>query len=508
MTAEGFVGIDLGTGSVKVLVIDTAGAVHAVARRSYPASSVELDVTPGRSESDPAGWLAAAAEATREAVGRSGIRPIGVGFSGQMHGLVLTASEGTAVRPALQWQDTRAVSQLQLYGALSDPVLARLGGPLVPGMAGPMLAWLTRHEPDAVAAARWALQPKDWVRLQMTGSAAGEPSDASATLLYDLSADTWSAAVVDALGIDDRLLPPLLPSAGALAGRLTAEAAQLFGLPAGIAVAAGAGDTAAAVLGSGLDRPGEVQLTVGTGVQLVTALAELPPDLPERPTTHTYRGALDRGWYAMAAGLNGGSTLEWVATLLGVSLAQMNAALALPARDDDPVFLPYLHGERTPWLDSGLRGAWTGLSRQHTRERLARATLLGVAVTVHDAYAALVASGAASPADRRSAESRSPADRAPEKTHPVRLAGGGTADPRWRRLLANALDRPLAAVDVADASGLGAAFTGALAAGAEIPRAAGAPLAVVAEPSPDEVTAFRAHLERTHALLIALRDVP
>jgi xylulokinase len=530
MTEDGVIGIDLGTGSVKVLVADLTGAVRAIARRGYPTAVRPLDLAPGRGEADPDGWLVAVAEATREAVGRSGIRPIGVGFSGQMHGLVLTAADGRAVRPALQWTDARALPQVQLYGALSDPVLARLGGPLVPGMAGPLLAWLTRHEPDAVAAARWALQPKDWLRLRLTGQAAGEPSDASATLLYDLMTDAWSSDVVSALEVDPRLLPPLLTHGGAPAGTLTPEAAGLLGLPAGIVVAAGAGDTAAAIHGSALREPGEVQLTVGTGVQIVTPVERLPRPLPSRPTTHLYRTAAARGWYAMAAGLNGGSTLGWVCTLLGMSLADLNASLDSPLRQDDPVFVPHLHGERTPWLDTELRGAWTGLSARHTRVDLARAALAGVAVTVHDAYAALLTSGALGPSNTSGSLDPSGAlDPSAGQARPVRLAGGGTADPRWRRLLADALGRPLTAVDVADASGLGAALLAAEAAGCAIPAelphgdtgadkgsdtgshtgsdtgAGGGDRLIDAEPTAAGTAAFADLVERTHARMTALR---
>jgi xylulokinase len=225
----------------------------------------------------------------------------------------------------------------------------------------------------AYAAARWALQPKDWLRAQLTGGFATEPSDASATLLYDVAADAWDADVLSALGLAAAKLPPILPRSAAPAGALTADAASLLGLRNGIPVAAGAADAAAAALGSGLTEPGTVQLTIGTGAQIVRPVAVLPSPLPAHPVTHLYRAATDTGWYAMGAVLNGGLTLGWVCRTLGAGWPELYAAAALPPSPDDPYFLPHLNGERTPYLDPGLRAAWTGLGPRHGRPQLLRA---------------------------------------------------------------------------------------------------------------------------------------
>ena len=206
-------------------------------------------------------------------------------------------------------------------------------------MAGPMLAWLAGNEPATYAATRWALQPKDWLRAQLTGRFATEPSDASATLLYDVAGDTWDADVIDALGLD-RGEAASDPAALRRAGRNAAppSAASLLGLRTGIPVAAGAADTAAAALGSGLTEPGTVQLTIGTGAQIVKPVAALPDPLPGRdPVTHLYRAATDTGWYAMGAVLNGGLTLGWVCRTLGAGWPELYAAAATAPRDGRPV---------------------------------------------------------------------------------------------------------------------------------------------------------------------------
>lgn len=436
-------GIDLGTSSVKVVVLDLAGRMLAVAMASYPVENPR----PGWAETDPVLWWRAVVAAVQEAVATSGAAPVAIGLSGQMHGLVATGADGAPLRPAMLWSDARAVTQLAAYRQLPDLVRARLRNPLTPGMAGPMLAWLAKHEQGTYASMRWALQPKDWVRARLTGAFLAEPSDASATLLYDIFSDTWDTEIVECLGLEAEMLAPLLPFSGGLAGELLPDAARELGLDAGIPVAAGAGDTAAAALGSGLLDSSYAQLTIGTGAQIVTpAVRPGSPSIGDLdPPTHFYRAATDTGWYSMAAVLNGGSALDWARNLLGASWAELYAAAATPPEADDPLFLPHLNGERTPYLDPAMRGAWIGLGPRHDRTRLLRAALEGVALAIRDAVECL-----------RSADT---------PLTDLRLAGGGSTDLGWRQLLADVLGSTLRAVDVAAASGRGAALLGARAAG-------------------------------------------
>ena len=243
-------GIDLGTSSVKAVVTDLTGTLLAQATADYPVSTPHA----GWAETDPELWWSAITTAVRQAAAATDARISAIGLSGQMHGVVPTDAAGRPVRPAMLWADARALDQLAVYRDLPPAVAARLANPLTPGMAGPLLAWLAANEPDAYRATRWALQPKDWIRGRLTGQFDSEPSDASATLLYDIPGDTWDLDVVAALGLDPAMLPPLLPHAGALAGELLASAADQLGLEPGIPVAAGAADTAAAALGFRADR--------------------------------------------------------------------------------------------------------------------------------------------------------------------------------------------------------------------------------------------------------------
>jgi xylulokinase len=357
-----------------------------------------------------------------------------------MHGVVLADARGTPLYPTILWADGRAVAELEALHKLSPAQRQRLANPPVVGMAAPSLLWLKRHQPKLYQAARWALQPKDWLRLRLTKEAASEPSDASGTLLYDLQADSWAWDVIEALELHPGLLPPLIPSSQ-IAGTLHQEAARHLGLLEGIPVAAGAADTAAALLGSGL-QVGEAQLTVGTGAQITVLLAE--PKVDPTLRTHLYRAALPGQWYAMAAMQNAGLALEWVRALLGLSWEQAyQEAQTAPAGCEGLVFLPYLTGERTPHLDPLARGVWAGLGRHHQRSHLMRAALEGVAFSLREGLEAL---GEVIPPHA-----------------PLRMAGGGTAHPFWQQMLADVLERPLIVNPVRSASARGAAMLGALA---------------------------------------------
>jgi xylulokinase len=416
--------------------------VLAQASAAYPVTSAAA----GYAESDPADWWAAVSACVREAVATAGgARPVAIGLSGQMHGLVMTSADGRALRPALLWADSRATGALRAYRQLPRPALDRLANPLAPGMTGPMLSWVAGHELEVYARSRWALSPKDWLRARLTGEVHAEPSDASATLLYDVAGDRWDLEVVSALGLDAGLLAPLLPSAAAVAGQLTAGAAAELGLPAGLPVAAGAGDTAAAALGSGIGSgmAGEsgIQLTVGTGAQVIRPRAA--PVNRAEAGVHLYRLASPHGWYQMGATLSAGLSLNWVREVLNATWDELYAS-ASGQRADDPVFVPHLSGERTPYCDPALRGSWTSLTLAADRASLLRSALEGTAFAIRDALDALTGG---------------------ERPGGLRLAGGGTLVPGWRQLLADVLGVPLYAVDVPAASGRGAALLGAISAG-------------------------------------------
>ncbi len=461
-------GIDLGTSSVKVTILDTQGHTLSLSKVGYTVMAPQ----PGWSESDPNEWWSATVSAIQAAIAQAPhIEITAIGLSGQMHGVILTDEEGLPVRPAMLWADTRAQNELELYRTLPTPLLERLANPLVPGMAGPMLLWLAQHEASSYGKARWALQPKDWLRLRLTDEVATDPSDASATLLYDLQADSWADNVIATLNLKRHLLPPILPS-GAIAGRLSARAAKASGLPAGLPVATGAADTAAAMLGTGLLTPGPIQLTLGTGAQLVQLRSE--PRADQTMRTHLYRAADGANWYAMAAVQNAGLALNWVREMLNATWDNVYASAAsVSPGADGLLFLPYLTRERPHHPVPSSTGAFLGLRIDHRREHLLHAALEGVAFGIRVALEALPTTS---------------------KSTTLRLAGGGSEHPAWRQMLADILNRELLTVDTPAASARGAALLGGIASGIWVDALETASLAprtsLVATPEPERVTAY------------------
>lgn len=455
-----YLGIDLGTASVKVLLVDDRGRPVAEASRGYAVSSPR----PGFAESDPADWWRETAAAVRACCAGRGGAVRGIGLSGQAHGLVFLGADMRPLRPSILWHDQRASSEIDAVLALPEVVRLPLANPVVGGMGGLSLLWLRTNEPSTYASIRRALSPKDWLRWRMTGETATEPSDASMTLLYDVGRDRWATEFLAAVAIDLAILPPLVDS-DAVAGWLTASAATELGLAAGTPVAAGLADTAACLFGMGQVKPGATILQVGSGIQLMSVVDRIEPRV--QPFYNTYR-SIGRSLYVMAAMQNGGTVFEWARAVLGASWPEMyEAAFGGNAGNGGVVFLPYATGERAPILDPGASASWTGMRLGCRREHLIRSVFEGVALAVRDGWDAIRGVGIS--ADR------------------MLLAGGGSVDPRWQQMLADILQVPLVpAHDLGNAT-LGAAYLGGIAAGHwhgihEVP--APGPTGAAVEPQP------------------------
>ncbi|GAC1467713.1 MAG: FGGY family carbohydrate kinase [Chloroflexota bacterium] len=435
-----FLGLDIGTSSAKAILLSSDGAI--VGRGSAPYQV--LSPRPGWAETDPETWWIASALAVEQAVNGRTADVKALGLSGQMHGVVLATETGRPLRPAILWADTRSDEMLDAYVSLGEETHHRLANPYVPGMAGPSLLWIRDHEPDVFHAARWAFLPKDWLRFRLTGEAASEPSDASATLLYDVQRDSWATEIITRLHVRCDFLPALTNSA-TIAGRLTADAAHHLGLPRGLPVAAGAADTAAAMIGTGLIRPGDVQLTVGTGGQIASCLEHPTPDATYR--THLFRTACPNQWYAMAALQNVGIALEWVRRQFAVTWEAFYAEASMVAAGAEGCrFLPYLTTERSQHEAVARGGTWSGIRLHHGRGHLLRAALEGVAFLLRDGLAMME--------DRGIVASE------------LRLAGGGTLEPMWRQMLSDVLGCPLLVLPDTAASARGAALIAAVSVGA------------------------------------------
>jgi xylulokinase len=414
-------GIDLGTSALKAVLVDADQTI--VAGATVPLKT--RHPRPGWSEQRPGDWQSALdlAMAELRSADPDALRDVrALGLSGQMHGAVLVDSAGRAIRPAILWNDGRAVAECAaLMEAVPD--LARIAGIIaMPGFTAPKLLWLARHEPEAVSATWKVLPPKDFLRLALTGDALTEMSDAAGTLWLDQGRRDWSDAVLAASGLDRDRMPGLVEGSDR-AGELRAETCAAWGIAGPVVVAGGAGDAVAAAIGIGAVEDGDAFVSLGTSAQYFVADDQYRP----QPATllHAFAHALPRRWFRMAAMLNGASVLEWVARLVGAADigALVDQVAAKNCRPSDVLFLPYLSGERTPHNDPNARGVFFGLHPSTGPLDLVQATLEGVVFTLREAQEALDAAGA----------------------RPERLAavGGGARSRYWLQILADCLGRPV-----------------------------------------------------------------
>jgi xylulokinase len=424
-------GADLGTSGLKLVALGDDGRVVAESEAGYAVERPR----DGWAECAVGTWQAALDDALARVLPTLGGRPVaGLGLSGQMHGTVLVDDAGAALAPAVLWPDRRAAAEVARWRALPAADRAALANPLVPGMTGPVLAWLAAHRPESVARAAAVLLPKDALRATLlpgTDPRVTDRSDASATLLWDVLADGWSEAARAAAGVPAGLLPAVRPSAE-VAGTAVLGAAE-------VPVVVGGADTPLAVLAAGTG--GALQVNLGTGAQVLRPAWTPAP--AEAPVVHCYADTGD-GWYAMAALQNGGSAWTWAAGVLGLTPADLFdlAATAQPGAGG-AVFRPFLTGERGGVAGPDDRAAWTGLSAATTRADLARAAVEGVLSAVATAVGLLGG--------------------APRE--PVVLTGGGGRVPLVRQLLADLLDRPVTYLALRSASAVGAAVLAGLGVG-------------------------------------------
>ncbi len=427
-------GLDIGTTSVKALALQTeSGAVVASAEHGYSFATPQA----GWVEQDPELWWQAterALDSLRESAGA----PAAIGLSGQMHGLVALDGDQRVLRPALLWNDQRAVQETaeieDRLGGLHG-TLAATGNRALTGVTAPKLLWMARHEPALYERVQSVLLPKDYVRLRLCGERATDVSDASGTLWFDVEHRAWSEQVLAALEVDSGWLPR------------AEESSAVTGLAAdGVPVAAGAGDQAAAAVGVGADRTGDVSVALGTSGVVFSALPAFAADPSARVQTGCH--AVSGSWFAMGVMLSAAGSLSWVREATGGAEFDelLREAERWPPGTDGLRFLPYLSGERSPHSDPNARGAFVGLTLRHDRGALVRAVLEGVAFGLRDSLDLVAALG--------------------EGVRAGRVNGGGARSDLWLRIVASVLELPLERVAVDEGAAYGAALLGGVAGGA------------------------------------------
>ena len=481
-----YLGIDLGTSAVKALVVDERQSVRASAEAKLTVSHP----APLASEQDPDEWWRAVGTALDQikAEAPAAMAEVAaIGLSGQMHATVLLDAADRPIRPAMLWNDGRAHAEADELKRLGDGLAAELGVPALAGFTAPKLLWLMRHEPEVMARTRSLLLPKDFVRLRLTGERASDPSDAAGTWLLDQAARTWSPRAIAAIGLDPALLPRLVEGTRS-SGTVRAEVASRFGLPPGVVVAGGGGDTMCGGVGIGAVEDGRAFVGLSTSAQIFVASDAHRP-APER-LVHAFCHAIPGRWCQMAALLNGASVLAAVAHLLGGAdisalLAEVEQGFSGPSR---LLVLPYLSGERTPHDDPYARGVVFGLTGDTTRAELVQAALEGVAFSLADGRDALAVAGT--------------------RVDSAGVIGGGARSLLWTRLIASVLGMPLR-VYAGGARGpaFGAARLARLALGADDPFVvlAEPPVTQTVEPDAALHDAYQPRLAAFRRLYRALR---
>ena len=410
-------GIDIGTSSVKAVLVDARGAIVTQAAAPLEVSRPK----PGFSEQDPEGWWQATVKAVRTMppAARAAVRA--VGLSGQMHGATLLDGEDRPLRPAILWNDGRSANECLDLERREPDSRAITGNIMMPGFTAPKLLWVSRHEPEIFHRTACVLLPKDYVRLRLTGEKLSDMSDASGTGWLNVGQREWSDAMLAATGLTRAHMPRLVEGADP-SGTLTAGAASELQLPQ-IVVAGGGGDNAASAVGLGVVFPGQAFLSLGTSGVLFVVTDRFRPN-PDR-AAHAFCHCLPDRWHQMSVMLSAASVLDWVAQLTGESdLPRLvDAAKARGLSRQSPFFLPYLSGERTPHNDPHSRGVFFGIRADTTAADLTGAVLEGVALAFADGLSVLLEKGGS--------------------VGEISVTGGGSRLPYWGQLLAAALNRPL-----------------------------------------------------------------
>lgn len=433
------VGIDLGTSSVKAIIMDANGRLLAQTAQEFEISTPRT----GWAEQNPEGWVQATCLTVRQALAQADLTPdqvAAIGLSGQMHGTVCLDRHGRPLRPAIIWADQRSGRQVeQVYQQVGKQQLGRwTANPLDTGFMLATWLWLREHEPETARATAHLLLPKDYLRFWLTGSLGCEPSDACSTLLFDTVQRCWSRGLLEALAIPPTLLPPVQPSS-AIAGGLTREAAIATGLLAGTPVAFGGGDQPCQALGNGVVEPGLVSCTIGTGGQLFAPSAT--PSYDPQLRLHLFCHVVPDRWYLMAAILAAGLSLRWLRDniLTGHTYQELaDLATSAPAGAEGLFFLPHLAGERTPHMDSTARGSFIGLTLRHDRRHLARAVMEGVVFALRQGLELML-------------DLKVPVER-------IVASGGAIRHPLWLQLLADIFNRPIYRTLTTEAAAVGAAL--------------------------------------------------
>ena len=484
-----YIGVDLGTSAVKLLLMDGAGKIHKIVSKEYPLSFPH----PGWSEQNPEDWLRQTIEGIRELTAECDRTQIaGIGCGGQMHGLVALDRDDNVLRPAILWNDGRTAAETAwLNTEIGKEKLSRYTANIAfAGFTAPKLLWMRRHEPELFRQIDKIMLPKDYINYCLTGVHSCDYSDASGMLLLDVKNKRWSKEMLEVCGVSEAQLPKLYESYE-VTGTLRPEMAERLGLPQSVKVCAGAGDNAAAAVGTGTVGDGACNISLGTSGTIFIASEKFGVD--PNNALHSFAHA-DGNYHLMGCMLSAASCNKWwMDDIVGTQdygVEQQGITEEKLGRNH-VFFLPYLMGERSPINDTDARGAFVGLTMDSSRADMTQAVLEGVAFAIRDSLEVARSLGL--------------------DVKRSRICGGGAKSPLWRRMIANICGLELELIESEEGPGYGGAMLAAAACGeyASVQDAADRLVKVVGRVTSDpELTArYEERYQAFRRLYPALKDV-
>lgn len=481
-----FIGVDLGTSAVKLLLMDETGKIHKVVSKEYPLYFPQ----PGWSEQNPQDWIRQSMEGIKELTAQCDKSQIkGISFGGQMHGLVVLDKKDQVIRPAILWNDGRTGKQTDyLNQEIGKETLSRYTGNIAfAGFTAPKILWMREKEPENFARVRKIMLPKDYLAFYLSGEFSTDFSDASGTLLLDVEHKCWSEEMMEICGVRESQLPKLYES-WEPTGAIKPEIAEELGIPQDVKIIAGAGDNAAAAVGTGTVGEGQCNLSVGTSGTVFISSKNFGVD--EHNALHSFAHA-DGNYHLMGCMLSAASCNKWWMEEILKTKEYQTEQDGIRKLGENPVFyLPYLMGERSPHNDPDARAAFVGMSMDTTREDMTQAMLEGVAFGLRDSMEAAKSTGLT-----------------PKRS---KICGGGAKSPLWRKIIANVMNMKIDRIESEEGPGYGAAILAAVGCGAfsSVEEAAGRLVKITdtEEPDPQLAEKYEEKYQKYRKLYPALKE--
>lgn len=436
------IGVDLGTSSVKVLLVDQKGSVIREVSKSYPL----IQEKSGYSEQDPEEWVEKTTDALAELVSnfQGDISDIeGISFSGQMHGLVILDEEMHLLKNAILWNDTRTTEQCRQIDEIvgKKKLLEITKNAALEGFTLPKILWVKQYEPNIFNKIHVFMLPKDYLRFRMTGQIHMDYSDAAGTLLLDIAKKEWSKEICELLGINPSICPPLVESSD-FVGTITKEFAEKTGLSEKTKVFAGGADNACGAIGAGILSPGKTLCSIGTSGVVLSY--EETKDRDFKGKVHYFNHGKENAYYTMGVTLAAGYSLSWFKEIFADD-ESFNDFLSgiedVPAGSNGLLFTPYIVGERTPYPDANIRGSFIGIDSKHTRAHFVRAVIEGITFSLNESIEIFREAG--------------------KEIDTIVSIGGGAKNETWLQIQADIFNAKIVKLSSEQGPGMGAAMLAA-----------------------------------------------